>query len=169
MTLTLGSLWTILCLMCWCQCGQFVPVDYAWVVDVHGHGILVLWPWRHDWPWDSCEFWSCDLWPWRPTITLTLGFLWSYSDVSTHGGALTDLGSFLVRFEKPWNNWALKNMLFVMKSCVFLLQCLCIKLDHPVIHLCNICMRIKCATICQILSWRAKKKVPCQEPIRSSP
>ena len=44
MTLTLGILWTILCPRYWCQCDQFEPVDYPLGVDVHGHGILVLWP-----------------------------------------------------------------------------------------------------------------------------
>ena len=57
MTLTLGILWALLCPSYWCECGQFVPVDYPWGVDVHRHGILALWPstlklWP--WPWKSC-------------------------------------------------------------------------------------------------------------------
>ena len=133
MTLTLEILWTMLCPRYWCQHGQFMSLDYPWVVDVHGHGILVMWPFdlgtkdlslgilvdpivskvlMPTWPVCACQLfmssrcawawnfvsltWHHDLdlgilvnfglvtfqlWPW--TMTLTLGFLWYYIDVST--------------------------------------------------------------------------------------
>ena len=56
MTLTLGILWMLLCPRYWCQCDQFVHVDYPLGVDVHGHVILVLWPLALViWPW-ACLF-----------------------------------------------------------------------------------------------------------------
>ena len=165
MTLTLEILCTLLCPRYWCQCGQFVPVDYPWGIDVYVHDIIVMSPLTLDlwpWPWDSSGsttvhgidasvaslcLWTthvhqhgirvlwpltlepnldlgilldtpvsmvlmptwlvgvCGLpmmdrcrWAWTfgpvtfdlGTVTLTLGFLWSYSDGSTY------LVSFLV-------------------------------------------------------------------------
>ena len=56
-TLTLGLLWMFPWLRYWCCSGQFVLVDYPLGENVHGNGILVLWPlilsiWP--WPWDCC-------------------------------------------------------------------------------------------------------------------
>ena len=58
MTLTLGILWMLLCPRYWCQCDQFVHVDYPLGVDVHENGILVLWPLTMElWPWPCVFLW----------------------------------------------------------------------------------------------------------------
>ena len=50
---------------------------------------------RFAWAWSLCPV-TFDF----GAMTLTLGFMWSYSDGATHGGALADLVSFLVILAK---------------------------------------------------------------------